>query len=396
MDNGKLSLLYAVLIIVSITFAIRASNNMYMTTVPLLARYYFDFSEFSVGLIATVGAIGTFLMSAVINAKLKAKQRRRMFIISAFVYMIVFPLFYVSNGLLIWPIFFTASFVLGALMPNIITSAGLFDERKVRERILSIYTLTLSVALVAGPLIESIILEHYTLIQAFLFFSALPVISFAASFFLKFPEDDKDKREKGAGNTFKNHGFKVAVYNIMAYNIPFVLVLTFGGIFAKEDFGASYSLITLLFSLFFATSFISRLSLSIKTPERLRAMMVMSVLLTCVGLAMLGFAPSIYVFAASFIILGFPHGFTYPLSIISISRCFEKSKRNAANSYFFSIMMVVGIAMPLISGIMVQFVGLRQSFLVLVPVVLVLLYLLVKETRQMKIISDSPKALEVP
>ncbi len=393
MNNSKLPLLYAVVIIVSITFAIRASNNMYMTTVPLLAKYYFNFSEFSVGLIATVGAIGTFLMSAVINARLMAKQRRRVFIASAFVYMLVFPLFYISNGLLIWPVFFTASFVLGALMPNLITSAGLFDERKIRERILSIYTLTLSISLVAGPFVESIILEQYTLKQAFVFFSVLPIIAFAASFFLKFPEDDKDKKEKGARSAFQNHGFRVAIYNIMAYNIPFVLILTFGGIFAKEDFGASYSLITLLFSFFFATSFISRLTLSIKTPEKLRAMMIMSVLLTCAGLIMLGFAPNIYIFALSFIILGFPHGFTYPLSIISISRCFEKSKRNAANSYFFSIMMAVGIAMPLISGVIVQLIGLRQSFLALVPVVLILLYLLIKETRQMKVISDSPKVI---
>ncbi len=68
--------------------------------------------------------------------------------------------------------------------------------------------------------------------------------------------------------------------------------------------------------------------------------------------------------------LGFPHGFTYPVSVISISRSFNPADRNAANSYFFSIMMLIGVIMPFISGIMVNTIGPKFSFIALIPALL--------------------------
>ncbi|WP_061951135.1 hypothetical protein [Acidiplasma cupricumulans] len=47
---------------------------------------------------------------------------------------------------------------------------------------------------------------------------------------------------------FGEPGFKVAVYAILAYNIVFALLITFGGIYAKSVLGFSYSQVTLLFT----------------------------------------------------------------------------------------------------------------------------------------------------
>ncbi|MGC8506478.1 MAG: hypothetical protein ACP5NK_07230 [Thermoplasmata archaeon] len=41
--------LYTIVIIVALTFAIRASNNMIQTTIPLLARYDLSYSQLLVG-----------------------------------------------------------------------------------------------------------------------------------------------------------------------------------------------------------------------------------------------------------------------------------------------------------------------------------------------------------
>lgn len=368
-------LLVTVMVVLSMTFAVRASNNMFMTTVPLLARYDFGLSEFLVGLIAATGASGTFIMSAIINSRLDSRRRRITFISSSFIYMVIFPLFYISSPVLIWPLVIISGFVLGSVMPNIITSAGLFDDKKIRERILSLYTLTLSVSLVAGPAIESQILRIYSLQQSFLFFSAFPVIAFAASIFIRFPVEDT-KRSRGGLEIMSNHGFRAAILNIMTYNIPYALILTFGGIFAKDYLGASYSLITELFSLFFLTSFMSRFILTVKTPENLWALMTVSVIITGIGLLILSFSRNLIIFAFSFLILGFPHGFTYPLSIITISRSVGPEMRSAANSYFFSVMMLIGSVMPFISGLLVEILGLRLAFISIVPVVAVLYLLL--------------------
>ncbi|MEM0157434.1 MAG: MFS transporter [Thermoplasmataceae archaeon] len=387
--NSRQSFLFTVIIIISATFAVRASNNMFMTTLPLLARYSFHFSEVYVGLISTAGASGTFIMSAMINARLTSARRRSVFIISSFAYMAVFPLFYISSALVIWPLVIIAGFVLGAIMPNIITSASLFSDRKVRERILSLYTLTLSVSLVAGPAIESEILRFFSLEQSFLFFSILPAIVFVSAFGIKFP-DEGGKRITGGAEVMSSHGFRAAIFNIMTYNIPFALILTFGGIFAREYLGASYSLITLLFSLFFLTSFASRLALTLKPPDNLPMLMTMSVIITGVGLVVLSISRDLLVFSISFLILGFPHGFTYPLSIISISRSISPEKRNIANSYFFSIMMLVGAVMPFASGILVDTLGLRYAFMSIIPVVAVLYALLRMELGRDKAINRRP------
>ena len=230
-------------VIVSMTFAVRSSNNMFSTTVPLLAMYFFHFSDLLIGLLATVGALATFIMSATINPRLHSRSRRFLFLGSSFTYTVIYPLFYISNYILIWPLVFTAGLVLGSLMPNIITSAGLLDDRRQRERLLSVYALTLSLSLIAGPAIESEILLRFSLTQSFLFFSILPLIAFISSFYIQFPEE-KNMERIPYSKVLKAHGFKTATLNIMTYNIPFMLILTFGGIFARDQFHASYSLIT--------------------------------------------------------------------------------------------------------------------------------------------------------
>lgn len=386
--NSRQSFLFTVMVIISATFAVRASNNMFMTTLPLLARYSFHFSEVYVGLISTAGATGTFIMSAMINARLTSTRRRSVFIISSFAYMVVFPLFYISSAVIIWPLVLIAGFVLGAIMPNIITSASLFSDRKMRERILSLYTLTLSISLIAGPAIESEILRFFTLEQSFLFFSVLPAVVFVSAFGIKFP-DERGKRITGGAEILSNHGFRAAIFNIMTYNIPFALILTFGGIFAKEYLGASYSLITLLFSLFFLTSFASRLALTLRPPENLPMLMTASVIITGAGLVVLSSSRDMLIFSISFLILGFPHGFTYPLSIISISRSIDPEKRNIANSYFFSIMMLVGAIMPFVSGVLVDTLGLRYAFMSIIPVVAFLYIMLRIELGREKALKKS-------
>jgi len=379
---------FSVLVIVLATFCVRASNNMLATSIPLLTRYVFDFSGLQVGLASALFSVSTFLMSAYINTKLTSHVRRNLFVGSTLVYALTFPLFYFSSEYSIWPLVFLAGFVLGAVMPNIITSAGLFPDRRIRERVLAIYTFTLSASLIAGPAIDSAVLRFFTLRESFLFFTIFPAILFIASFFIRFPEsEDTGPTTK----VWRNPGFRVSVYNILAYNIPFGVILTFGGIFARDSFHASYSLITLLFSLFFATSLLGRLLLTIRTPENLWRLMSVSVALTVVGLTVLGVSHSLYGYALSLLILGLPHGLTYPLSLLTLSRSFDERTRSAANSYFFSIMMASGAIMPFVAGALVELIGIQYSFIAIIPPVGALYYLLKREMGRKTSIPAEPR-----
>ena len=258
-------------------------------------------------------------------------------------------------------------------MPNIITSASLFKDKLQRERILSIYTLTLSLSLILGPYIESELLYYVSFQESFLIFSILPAVGMIDSFFIKFP-DEMGVRRRGFDITvLKDKGFQSSLLNILAYNIPFAFLTTYGGLFGISDFKISLSTVNLTFSLFFLTSFISRLVFSVRVPERLPRLMFSAVIISAIGLLVLGTAKSYDYFMLAFMILGIPHGLTYPLSVMSITRSFPENRRNMANSYFFSIMMAIGTIMPFISGEVIKLVGYRNAFLVVIPVIFVIL-----------------------
>lgn len=377
------------IIIVLITFGARASNNMIGTTMPLLTEKLFNFSKTEIGLLATVFMGFTFIMSNFINAKIKSKTRKKLFIISSIIYTLTFPLFYLSNRITIWPIAALAGFTIGALMPNLITSAGLFKDRRLRERMLAIYSLSLSTSLLIGPAIEGFILKYYTLQQSFLFFTIIAAFVPILSPFLRFPnEDHESKVNSSFGQILKNNGFKVALLNNLTYQVPFAFILTFDGIYAETEFHASNSIAILLYSVFFITSFLGRLFLAVKPPSNIKLLIETSVTLTIVGLIIAFLSPNIYVFIIALLILGIPHGFTYTLSIITLSRTFNINLRNAANSYFFSTMMVIGAILPSLLGILVDLTNLRTGFIAILPIILAVFYateIYSRRTKELKI-----------
>ncbi len=117
--------------------------------------------------------------------------------ISSMGYAIILPLFYLATPLSLWILSAVAGgVVMGNIMPNIITSAGgMLPDRKARERLLSIYTLSLSVSLVVGPAIESAILQHFSVRSSFLFF-APPFGALVAAMsppLIKFPEGEEQR-----------------------------------------------------------------------------------------------------------------------------------------------------------------------------------------------------------
>ncbi|ARM75076.1 MFS transporter [Acidianus manzaensis] len=390
MNRKNLQFIQILLVIVSMTFAIRASNNMIMTTIPLLSKYYFHFTQTEVGIISGALSLGTFISSGIINSKLKSNSRRKLFISSSIGYAIILPIFYFVNSDTIWLVSILAGITLGAIMPNIINSAGLLEDRKARERLLSIYTLALSASLVAGPAIETAILSFYPIPFVFLFFAPLGIAAAILSFFIKFPEEKKEGNATKI-KVFENPGFKTAVINILAYNIPFSVILAFGGIYAVEYLHVSYAGATGLLSTFFVTSFLARIYLSIKPPNSVRLHAYTAISMTVLGLLLILLSSNIYLFIVALLILGFPHGLTYPLSIISISRTFKQEERNPANSQFFAIMMIIGVVTPTLAGFVANAIGLKDLFGVLIPIVLLLLAMLSKYVKYVDdVISEKP------
>ena len=357
---------YLAVILSLMTIAVRATNNMITTTVPPLAKSTLGFSNNGVGILAALSFMATFAATSYLNPHLQGQTRRRAFILSNLAIVAALLLFYYSNAATIWPIVIIAGLASGIIMPNLITSASMVRDLKSTERLLAIYTTSLSASLIIGPFIEIQILKYFNYRSVFLFFIALAVIAFTLSYAVQFPEI---KSELHGRIVLRNTGFLSSLLANSTYSVPFAAITTFLVIYASDKFAVSRSVAYLSFIPFFTASFITRLTIAILPRKSLYPLFICSVVITLVGLAGMVFSPSFLLFLILMALLGFPHGSIFPLSTILIARGSSREERSAVNSYFMAFNNLLFAVVPFAVGLLSSFIGLNYSFLFLtVPV----------------------------
>jgi Arabinose efflux permease len=374
--SSAAGLAQAVAIIVTLTFSVRASNNVLQTTVPLLAKFDLTYTQLEVGLLmATMSASA--LVAALVNSRVSVTARRRLFILFSALYALSLFTFTFSNRVSVLAYVSLAGVSYGFIFPNIMTAAQLFPDQRLRERVIAAYTLALAISLIAGPALESLVLAHFPLRLSFLFFAPLGIIVAALSPLVRFPREPGKRREDGGKgpSVWSRVGFRVGIYTFLVYSAPAALLLTFGGIFAKEAFHAPYWLVTLIFAPFFTASFLTRVLLLARPIGRLIPYVITMMSISLAGLTLVAISRSLLLYVIAFSVLGVPHGLGMPLAMISISRSFPEEERNRANSYFTSTMMAMQIAMPLVGGLALRYTGFRALMLYTIPAVLFLLLL---------------------
>jgi len=132
------SLMYVAVIISLMTIATRATNNMVTTTVGPLAKYQFGFSNVQVGILTAVMYATTLFSTSYLNPVLVSTMRRKLFIASNGAIAILLLAFFVSSPILVWPISALAGLAFGLVMPNLITSASLVNDKRWAQRLLSL------------------------------------------------------------------------------------------------------------------------------------------------------------------------------------------------------------------------------------------------------------------
>jgi len=334
-NNNREVLIYAISLFL-VTFAVRAVNNMVGTTTPLLAKYGFSFSNALVGVLTSIVAAVNLLSIILINARLPSRLRRAFFIVSNATIPMLLLLYYLSNSVDIWVISIITGFAYGLIVPNLLTSASIFGDQATAERLLVLYTLALSTSLVVGPLLETYLLTHLNYRSVYLPFIPLAVLALALSFKLKFPPDPPRNRGFSAirSNVLRNRGLVSAMLATTTYSVPFAVFTAFIAIYAQSIYHVSKYLAYFSFVPFFLTSFLTRLYLTVRVPRGLFLPMLISITITIVGISMLYLSPTYTAFLVAMTLLGVPHGSTYPLSTLMVSRGTSIEERNAANSYF--------------------------------------------------------------
>lgn len=111
--------------------------------------------------------------------------------------------------------------------------------------------------------------------------------------------------------------------------------------------------------------------MTIRPFRNLLRPLIISFLLTAIGIAGLFTSGNFLIMLFFIIILGIPHGAIFPMSTILISRTTEKGERNTANSYFLAINNGFFVIIPIVIGTESLYLGLENSFLsLLVPIII--------------------------
>ena len=92
-NNKNNNIILYITIVVVITFSTRINNNLILTTIPLISKYYLNFNSVEIGILGALAVGSAGIMSALINSKLCSENRRKLFIASIIIYLIFLPLF---------------------------------------------------------------------------------------------------------------------------------------------------------------------------------------------------------------------------------------------------------------------------------------------------------------
>jgi hypothetical protein len=263
------------------------------------------------------------------------------------------------------------NFWIGTLLPLLLTTVVLISSPEVCDRNLTIFSAVLSLSLVLSPIYQGLLLTATNGNLAISMFLFAPLTGGATILFALLMRSEKTlktAREKFQLIFTQNPMYWIGILAYESFNFPFIAILTFGGIFARRNFGASYSMIEALFTAFFLTSLIVRLLL-VRVSTLNDAVMLASFLVMAVALPLVALSSNLWEFALSLVLFGYSHAAAYPVAWRYIARAVSNQALIAAYTVASLIdASVYMIGTPLL-GLAAQYYGLSGMFLIIeVPV----------------------------
>ena len=131
----------------------------------------------------------------------------------------------------------------------------------------------------------------------------------------------------------KSKAYWLGFFANLTYSLPFVTITTYGGLLAVETARATFAQVEWLFFVFFFASFVTRINLTDLQSKRF-ALIVISVILTILGLTLIYLSHNLLTLIVAFGILGVPHGTTYPVTASYVADTSSTYNLPSANAFY--------------------------------------------------------------
>ena len=362
---------YRILIIVVITMVNRSTSNMIQTSAPLFSKYLLRTSDFQISLMIMMANLAA-IASLTYFSRNKVQPMKLIFYGTVIIASSL-PFFILVNSIFALTVVYALiSFWTAALPPLLLTAVILISTKEELLKNIGIFSASLSLSLIIGPTLQAIILTltGNNLLLSILVFFPLTMFSAILSYLIK----DKQIEAKLSRLDFgllKNRSYWLGVLSSISFSVPFLAIVSFGGIVFKETFGATYSQIEVIFLIFFLSSLTVRLSYGRIRPPKFR-IAISSFILAAFGLLLLFFSKSILDLGLSVILLGCSHGVGLPLSAIYIVESVDKSSLSNANSFASLVSNLIRFLFAPLLGIVAELYGAIVVFAISILPVLVI------------------------
>ncbi|QXJ35638.1 hypothetical protein J5U22_02185 [Saccharolobus shibatae] len=339
-------------------FFSRFIYNFFYTTSPILAKVYYDITDFSLVevYLYIFSLIGTFISFFLFRRLIF--RLATFFVIISIIFIIIIKnplLFYLSNAM--------AGFSFGIIIAYMLTIASFYGEKH-----LYLYSLVLGISTIVQPVVQTFIMLFIGFELLFIFYLALSLVLFIYSLIQRM----KDKKEIFNLKLKVNYGIITSILITISYVTGFTVISTFLPVYLIiiiKHFSAGFAYS--IFIPFFASTVLSRTLLSTIKIKNLKILSSLSIILTVLGFAILFEQIYIIDIIAAFI-LGISHGIIYPLASVYITRY---STANERNSYMSLYLLSRELSFSLIIFLF-SFINLGTQLIVSIILNLILLLIL--------------------
>jgi MFS family permease len=372
----------------------RLSQNAAQTTFPLLGRHVLGLGAGTVGVLGTVMGVAGVAANLTVGAFLPTHRASRAIALGSSL-LVLSALLFAGAGSL--AAFAGAALLLGlaggATTPSLATEAGRAEAAH-RDRSLARYTLVLSTSLAIGPLVETALLaaSGQNLHLPFLMCSGLAAVGLVLG--VRRPGSrvsaavpPPPPAAPGGGRSglaaalaplrlargeglLRSPSGRLALTAQLLYAVPFSAVTVFGALVARQDFGLSPAGAQLAFSTFFVASLLGRLGMTLRAPITAKyGVLATAAVLTVAGMLLLAAGSSPALLFGAMVLLGIPHGLTFPLALALAAEAAGPERLAAANASLFASTNVAAVVAPIVLGVIADHAGYRvMNLSVLAPV----------------------------